>query len=207
MTIKEIVRRTGYSRGLVRQVLRGQRNDVFRSRESSLEPYLEWLDAQWAAGRRNGTELWRRLRKQGFRGSRRVVSEWATRRKRADKADADTLTRTSSARTISPLNNQQRQPDEIRNRHHRRDRKRRPAAHCGPRYRLPRHGSAQNGKPAHAVDRPRSRQSGRLLWQRRRERHSGGSSGDRLTMVQWADRRADNQAQAGKTPNVRTRKA
>ncbi len=55
VTIKEIVRRTGHSRGLVRQVLRGQRNDVFRSRESSLEPYLEWLDAQWAAGR--GTAL------------------------------------------------------------------------------------------------------------------------------------------------------
>ncbi|MBX5000913.1 ISL3 family transposase [Rhizobium lentis] len=103
MTIKEIVRLTGHSRGLVRQVLRGQRNDVFRSRESSLEMYLEWLDAQWAAGRRNGTELWRRLRTQGFRGSRRVVSEWATRRKRADKADADTLTRTFSARTIARL--------------------------------------------------------------------------------------------------------
>jgi transposase len=34
VTIKEIVRRTGHSRGLVRQVLRGQRNDVFRSREA-----------------------------------------------------------------------------------------------------------------------------------------------------------------------------
>lgn len=38
--IKEIVRRTGHSRGLVRQVLRGQRNDVFRSRESSLRAIL-----------------------------------------------------------------------------------------------------------------------------------------------------------------------
>jgi transposase len=102
-TIKEIVRRTGHSRGLVRQVLRGQRNDVFRSRESSLETYLEWLDAQWAAGKRNATELWRRLRTQGFRGSRRVVSEWATRRKRADKADAETLNRIPSARTIARL--------------------------------------------------------------------------------------------------------
>ncbi|ARO32622.1 ISL3 family insertion sequence transposase protein (plasmid) [Rhizobium sp. NXC14] len=102
MTIKEIVRRTGHSRGLVRQVLRGQRIDVFRSRESSLESYLEWLDAQWAAGKRNGTELWRRLRAKGFRGSRRVVSEWATRRKRADKADAESLTRTPS-RTIARL--------------------------------------------------------------------------------------------------------
>jgi len=48
--IKEIVRETGYSRGLVRRVLRGQRSDVFRTRESSLEPYLPWLDAQWTTG-------------------------------------------------------------------------------------------------------------------------------------------------------------
>jgi transposase len=83
--------------------VRGQRNDVFRSRESSLETYLEWLDAQWATGKRNATELWRRMRTQGFRGSRRVVSEWATRRKRADKADVETLNRIPSARTIARL--------------------------------------------------------------------------------------------------------
>lgn len=43
ITIKEIVRRTGHSRGLVRRILRGQRSDVFRVRESSLELYLPWL--------------------------------------------------------------------------------------------------------------------------------------------------------------------
>lgn len=57
--IKEIVRRIGCSRGLVRKVLRGQRSDVFRVRESFLDLYLPWFDAQWAAGRRNGSELWR----------------------------------------------------------------------------------------------------------------------------------------------------
>ncbi len=62
MAIKEIVRRTGHSRSLVRQIVRGQRNDVFRVRESSLEGYLPWLDAEWSEGRRNGAELWRRLR-------------------------------------------------------------------------------------------------------------------------------------------------
>lgn len=57
VAIKEIVRRTGHSRGLVRQILRGQRSDVFRLRECSLETYLEWLDAQWAAGQRNAVDL------------------------------------------------------------------------------------------------------------------------------------------------------
>ena len=59
--IKQIVRQTGHSRGLVRQVIRGERHDVFRTRESSLDPYLPWLDDQWAAGCRNGAELWRRF--------------------------------------------------------------------------------------------------------------------------------------------------
>jgi transposase len=101
--IKEIVRRTGYSRGLVRKVLRGQRSDVFRVRESSLELYLQWLDEQWAAGQHNGSALWRRLRQHGFRGSLRVVSEWATRRRKAEKADGNSLSRAPSARTIARL--------------------------------------------------------------------------------------------------------
>ena len=101
--IKQIVRETGHSRGLVRRILRGQRSDVFRTRESSLEPYLPWLDAQWTAGLHSGSELWRRLKRQGFRGCLRVVSEWAGRRRRAQKADAGSLRRVPSARTIARL--------------------------------------------------------------------------------------------------------
>ncbi|GLK82781.1 hypothetical protein GCM10017653_08500 [Ancylobacter defluvii] len=103
VTIKEIVRRTGYSRGLVRRVIRGQRSDIFRTRESSLELFLPWLDAQWAAGQRNGAELWRRLGQQGFRDSLRVVTEWTTRRRRADAARGGALNRTPSARTLARL--------------------------------------------------------------------------------------------------------
>lgn len=102
ISIKEIVRRTGLSRSLVRRVLRGQRSDVFRVRESSLEPYLSWLDAQWTAGTRNGTELWRQLKSQGFCGYLRVVSEWAARRRRAEKDDG-ALARTPSSRTLARL--------------------------------------------------------------------------------------------------------
>jgi len=102
ITIKEIVRRTGQSRGLVRRILRGQRSDVFRSRESSLELHVPWLDARWASGEHNGALLWRQLRKQGFQGSLRVVTEWASRRRQADKTD-HALTRTPAARTIARL--------------------------------------------------------------------------------------------------------
>jgi transposase len=102
-SVKQIVRETGHSRGLVRRILRGQRSDVFRTRESSLEPYLPWLDAQWTAGLHSGSELWRRLKSQGFRGCLRVVSEWAGRRRRAEKADTSSLRRVPSARTIARL--------------------------------------------------------------------------------------------------------
>ena len=101
--IKEIVRRTGRSRGLVRKVLRGQHADVFRVREHSLEVHLPWLEAQWTAGLRNGAELWRRLRQHGFRGSLRVVTEWATRRRKVEKADCSALGPVPSARTIARL--------------------------------------------------------------------------------------------------------
>jgi transposase len=99
--IKQIVRQTGHSRKLVRQVIRGEH--VFRTRQSSLDLHLPWLDDQWASGCRNGAELWRRLRARGFRGSLRVVGEWATRRRRAEKADVENLHRIPSARTIARL--------------------------------------------------------------------------------------------------------
>ena len=65
--IKQIVRKTGHSRNRVRQVIRGDRGDVFRTRQSSLDAHLPLLDAQWAGGCRNGAKLWRRLKSDGFR--------------------------------------------------------------------------------------------------------------------------------------------
>ena len=101
--IKQIVRQTGLSRGTVRQILRGCRSDVFRQRESSLEAYWPLLEALWTGGCRNGAELWRRLRASGFRGSLRVVREWSTRRRRAERIGDEQLHRVPSARTIARL--------------------------------------------------------------------------------------------------------
>ena len=101
--IKEMVRRTGLSRGTVRQIVRGCRSDVFRVRQSSLEAYLPLLDALWEGGCRNGAALWRQLREKGFRGSLRVVGEWSTRRRRAEQASDKQLQRVPSARTIARM--------------------------------------------------------------------------------------------------------
>jgi len=101
--IKQIVRRTGHSRKLVRQVVRGQRTDIFRVRQSSLEGWLPFLDEQWVSGCHNASELWRRMKTKGFRGCLGVVSEWARRRRHAEQASDQQLHKVPSARTIARL--------------------------------------------------------------------------------------------------------
>jgi hypothetical protein len=83
---------------------------MFRNWESSLAAHLPWLDAQWSTGHRNAAELWRGLKEQGFKGSMRVVTEWATRRRRADRTDPAILHRLPSARTIGRLMTTSRDP-------------------------------------------------------------------------------------------------
>jgi transposase len=101
--IREIVRRTGHGRKLVRQVIRGERTDVFRMRQSSLDTHVPLLDEMWEAGCRDGAELWRRPRAIGFGGSLRVVGEWATRRRQAERARERQPRKVPSARTIARL--------------------------------------------------------------------------------------------------------
>jgi transposase len=106
--IKQIVRRTGCGRQTVRRILRDERDDVFRIRVSSLEPWLVQLDEAWPGGCRNGAELWRRLRLAGFGGSLRVVTEWATRRRRTEAAQASAPRKCPSARKIAMMLAQKR---------------------------------------------------------------------------------------------------
>lgn len=61
------------------------------------------LDAERTSGCRNGAELWRRLRDQGFQGSLRVVGEWTTRRRRADQMQAQGLQKAPSACALARL--------------------------------------------------------------------------------------------------------
>ena len=103
VSIKQIVRRLGHSRNLVRQTLRGRRADVFRTRQRSLDAYYLFLEGQWGSGCRNGAELWRRLQTRGFRGSLRSVGEWTTRRRRSEAVSKQQLQRVPSARTIARL--------------------------------------------------------------------------------------------------------
>jgi transposase len=102
-SIRQIVRQTGHSRKVVRDVLRGQRFDVFRTRPSSLDSRLPWLNTRWDEGVRNALALWREMQAQGFTGQSGVVSQWAQRRRLAEKANQSGLARTPSARVIARL--------------------------------------------------------------------------------------------------------
>ena len=102
-TIKEIVRETGQSRWLV---LKNPARPAFGYYPHTGEftgPASSVARRAMGYRRRNGVELWRRLRASGFRGSLRVVSEWACRRRRAEKMDEAGLHRTPLARTIARL--------------------------------------------------------------------------------------------------------
>ena len=102
-SIRQIVRQTGHSRKLVRDVLRGQRMDVFRTRPSFLDSWLPWLNHRWDNGTRNALALWREMRAEGFVGQSGVVSQWAQRRRLAEKANQSGLARTPSARVLARL--------------------------------------------------------------------------------------------------------
>ena len=117
--IKEIARRLGHSRGLVRKVVRGQRTDMFRTRESTLDAWLPDLEVEWTEGCRNGAELWRRLKAQGFAGSLRVVTEWTTRRRRAEQVTDQQFRKVPSARTIARIDDDRPRPSDQGRHHHR----------------------------------------------------------------------------------------
>lgn len=207
-TIKEIVRRTGYSRGLARKVLRGQRSDIFRVRSSSLDPYLPWLDEQWIAGRRNGCELWRSLRRQGFRGCLRAVSEWSGRRRRSEKTDSSALSRTPSARTIARLMTVGRDrltkaetvtvaaiEDGVEL-----------LVEARARGGIPRHDPKTGAAGTRSVDRARQDEPRRVIRERRHEGQSGRERRDLDGLVKRPSRRPNLQAEARQAPDVWARK-
>lgn len=71
---------------------------VSSARQRRLTP---WLGQEWAAGCRNGAELWRRLRSAGVRGSLRVVGERATRQRRDESATPSGAAKSPPARKIA----------------------------------------------------------------------------------------------------------
>jgi transposase len=53
-----------------------------------LDAYEPYLRGRWAAGCRNGVQLWRELRARGYPGSRKLVARW-TQARRTEPAPTD----------------------------------------------------------------------------------------------------------------------
>jgi transposase len=88
-TISGIARRLGITRIMVRRyrfAAAPPQRDYAR-RASQLDPYEPYLRRRWAAGCRNGLQLWREIRAQGYPGTSRQVSRW-TQERRTEPAPA-----------------------------------------------------------------------------------------------------------------------
>jgi transposase len=82
MTKRRIARQLGLDRRTVR---RWMRTDGFPElklahRSSSVDAYADYLDQRWQQGCHNGTQLWREMREQGFRGQHSIVRHWLAQR-------------------------------------------------------------------------------------------------------------------------------
>ncbi len=205
--IKEIVRRLGHSRQLVRRVIRGERQDIFRTRQSSLERYLPWLDAQWSSGlpQRRGT-LAARQRTRISRLSQsgcRMGDPAATRR---ESRCREPTTHSLGTHHCALDDDRAQQSIEGGHRHNHGDREWGAAFGGGSRNdrRIPSHGSQQNRCRSGNVDRRSARKLGCFIRQRRHERRTRRSSCDHTAVVQRPDGRSDHETQAGETADVWT---
>ena len=207
-SIKGIVRTTGVSRQTVRRILAGTRDDVFRSRETTLDRWAERLNADWDGGCRNGAELWRRLRHAGYGGSQRVVTEWATRRRRATKAGSDdpgAITTVPPARTIARLLTSERDCKSAEALPHQggcRDRLAQDRRGAQPPRSVPDHGRRQEARRSRVMAHRRGRQRTRVLRLRHSGRRGRGEGRHDRALVKRADRRPDHQTQARQAPDV-----
>jgi transposase len=80
--LRAVGRRLGLARGTVKAYARAaafpERLERRRA-PSILDPYEPYLDERWAAGCRNGRQLWREVRERGFPGGPKMVARWAQR--------------------------------------------------------------------------------------------------------------------------------
>jgi transposase len=87
----EIGRRLGLDFRTVAKYIKADECPIYaggRSGSSLLAPYMDYMTRRWDEGCHNATRIWREIRKQGFDGSRRIVGEWATEKRKSASASA-----------------------------------------------------------------------------------------------------------------------
>ncbi|MGA2890772.1 MAG: ISL3 family transposase [Terracidiphilus sp.] len=82
MTKRRIARQLSLDRRTVRRWMRldgfPERKPAHRS--SSVDIFADYLDQRWQQGCHNGTQLWREMQTQGFRGKHSIVRHWLAKR-------------------------------------------------------------------------------------------------------------------------------
>ncbi len=87
--ISEISRRLGLSWKTVNKYIKADECPVYlvrQKRRSKLDPYMDYMTQRWEAGCHNATQIWREIHQMGYSGKRRIVSEWATKRRKSLKS-------------------------------------------------------------------------------------------------------------------------
>ncbi len=82
----EIGRRLGLDFRTVAKYIKADECPIYsgrRKRPGNLSPYMDYMTKRWDEGCHNATSIWREIRKLGFDGSRRTVSEWATKKRKS----------------------------------------------------------------------------------------------------------------------------
>jgi transposase len=83
-SLRQVAQQLRMGRVTVRRIAAA---DVFperaphRRRPSQLLPYVPHLERRWAEGCTEGVRLWKEIQAQGYRGSRRMVAQWAVQRR------------------------------------------------------------------------------------------------------------------------------
>lgn len=132
------------------------------------------------------------MQTQGFRGSLRIVPEWATRRRRVEKLDAETLRGVPSARTIARMLTIRR--DDLS--------KPETVTVVAVETSVPSLIEVREiiegfhaviRRKAEADHTARTRQPCRFVRQWHRQRYRSRPRGDRVALVQWPNRRTNHQ--------------
>lgn len=87
LKIQPIARRLGLARKTVMRYINAgtfPERSKPRKRPTILDPYRSYLSQRWDQGEHNARQLYREIVKRGYPGSRKIVSNWATKKRNND---------------------------------------------------------------------------------------------------------------------------
>lgn len=81
----EIARRLNINWRTVSKYIRVDECPIYagqRVGSRNFAPFMDYIEKRWGEGCHNATKIWREIRELGYKGARRTLSEWATRKRK-----------------------------------------------------------------------------------------------------------------------------